>query len=122
MANKQFEQTIQTKVTTLTPVELRLVAGFAQDELDKRRSSWVQTMCDRFADKEDRNMAVATRVHSPNTDWEVDRVIVNCFIDESRSKVVTGISRVHPKDYFDHFVGVAIAFARAMGEPVPDLF
>lgn len=113
---------VEKKIGSMSATELRLTAHLANEELDMRRECWVQEMYGRFSEQEDRNMAFATRCYTPDNNWAVDRVIVNCFTDKSRSKVATGMSRVSPCDFFDYNTGVAIAFARAIGEPVPDLF
>ena len=113
---------VEKKVGSLSDTELRLTCALAEEELDMRRACWVHEMYQRFVKKEDASMAFATRAYNPNNRWSVDRVIVTCFTDKSRSKVSTGVSRVFPEDFFDFETGVAIAFARAIGEPVPDLF
>lgn len=113
---------VEKKVGSLSDTELRLTCALTYRELDMRRSSWVHEMYQRFVKKEVANMAFATRAYNPNNRWSVDRVIVTCFTDKSRSKVSTGVSRVSPCDFFDFETGVAIAFARAIGEPIPDLF
>ena len=113
---------VENKVGSMSATELRLTAHLANEELEMRRLCWVEEMYGRFSEREDRNMAFATRCYTPDNNWAIDRVIVHCFTDKSRSKVVTGMSRVSPCDFFDYNTGVAIAFARAIGEPVPDLF
>lgn len=120
--NNPMSKYVEKKVGSLSNTELRLTCALAEEELDMRRSSWVHEMYQRFVKKDDANMAFATRAYNPNNRWTVDRVIVTCFTDKSRSKVSTGVSRVSPEDFFDFETGVAIAFARAIGEPVPDLF
>jgi hypothetical protein len=115
---------IKKKIGPMPTTELRLTAQLAEEELRMRRDRWVNEMYERFFNKETVGMAEAIRVYKPNDSYVVDRIIVNCFMDKSRSKVATGLSRVSPDDTsnFDYYIGVAIAFARAMGEPVPDLF
>lgn len=113
---------VENKVGSMSPTELRLTANLANEELDMRRVCWVEEMYGRFSEKKDANMAFSAHAHNPKNHWIIDRVVVTCFTDKSRSKVTTGVSRVSPDDRFDYNTGVAIAFARAIGEPVPDLF
>jgi hypothetical protein len=121
MATKKTAKLIKTKVTSMTPTELRLMAEFADEELTTRRSDWVEKMYKRFSVKEDVGMACAVQMF-PRDTWATDRVVVTCFTSKNRSDASVGVSRLSPKDCFDYRTGVAIAFARAMGEPVPDLF
>lgn len=113
---------VEKKVGSMSATELRLTAHLANEELEMRRACWVEEMYSRFSEKKDANMAFSTHTHNPKDYWVIDRVVVTCFTDKSRSKVTTGMSRVSPCDHFDYNTGVAIAFARAIGEPVPDLF
>lgn len=121
MATKKTEKLIKAKVTSMTPTELRLMAEFADEELTARRIDWVEKMYKRFSVKEDVGMACAVQMF-PRDTWATDRVVVTCFTSKNRSDASVGVARLSPKDCFDYRTGVAIAFARAMGEPVPDLF
>ena len=111
---------VENKVLSMSAPELRLTAHLASEELNKRRSNWVREMFQRFNQQSNTDMAYATIAYGG--DWNADRIIVNRFKDKGRSKVATGVARLSPGDNFDYNTGVAIAFARAMGEPVPDLF
>ena len=122
MANKRFEKQIKAKIAFMPSTELRLTATLAQEELTARRNDWVEKMYRRFSDKENAGMAAFFRMSDPADGWLTDRVIVNCFKDKRRSKISVGMARLAPNDEFDFRTGVAIAFARAMGEQVPDLF
>ena len=113
---------IEKQIAFLPHTELRLTATLALEELTTRRNNWVEKMYRRFSDKENAGMAAFFRMSDPANGWLTDRVIVNCFKDKSRSKISVGVARLAPNDEFDFRTGVAIAFARAMGEPVPDLF
>lgn len=118
--NNPISKYVEKKVGSLTNTELRLTCALAEEELDMRRSSWVREMYQRFNQQSNTDMAYATIAYGG--DWNADRIIVNRFKDKGRSKVATGVARLSPGDNFDYNTGVAIAFARAMGEPVPDLF
>lgn len=118
---KRIEKQIKAKVVCMTPTELRLMAEFAGEELTARRDNWVEQMYKRFSDKENIGMACAVQMFAHGT-WATDRVVVTCFTSKNRSNASVGVARLSPKDCFDYRTGVAIAFARAMGEPVPDLF
>jgi hypothetical protein len=121
MATKKTAKLIKAKVTSMTPTELRLMAEFAGEELTTRRDNWVEQMYKRFSAKEDMGMACAVQMFARGT-WATDRVVVTCFTSKNRSNASVGVARLSPNDEFDYRTGVAIAFARAMGEPVPDLF
>lgn len=120
--NKKFAKQIKAKVAFMPSTELRLMAEFAQEELTTRRNCWVEDMYRRFSAKENAGMATAIRMSDPGDSWLTDRVVVTCFKDKNRSKVSVGMARLAPHDEFDFRTGVAIAFARAMGMQVPDLF
>lgn len=113
---------IKSKVHSMPATDLRLTAQLAGEELDMRRDRWVNKMYNRFFSMETTGMATAFRMSSPRNDWKTDRVVVNCFKDNNRSEISVGVARLAPNDKFDYYTGVAIAFARAMGESVPDLF
>ena len=118
---KKIEKQIKAKIACMTPTELRLMADFASEELTIRRDNWVEKMYKRFSAKEDTGMACAVQMFARDT-WKTDRVVVTCFMSKNRSNASVGVARLSPHDCFDYRTGVAIAFARAMGEPVPDLF
>lgn len=122
MKNNSMFNRVEKKVASMSPTELRLTCQLAERELDMRRSCWVHEMYGQFSDMERIGMAYAIRGATPDDRWAHDRIIVNCFTDKNRSKVTAGMSRLSPGDFFDYHTGVAIAFARAVGEPVPDLF
>lgn len=117
-----LEDRVRNKVAFMPSPELRLMVEFADAELTARRDKWVREMCEQFSRMEEANMAYVICAIDPRTKHSADRVIVNCFSDKNRSKVATGISRLSPADCFDWDTGIAIAFARAMGKQVPDLF
>ena len=124
MANtiQKIEKQMKKQVATSTAIQLRLLAQYAQEELDARRNRWVHDMYEQFCELENSNMATAIQVYRPDDRWTIDRVVVTYFTDKNRSKVSAGVSRLSPNDIFDYRTGVAIAFARAQGKEVPDLF
>lgn len=113
---------VKNRVAFMSHAELRLTAEFALDELIARRERWVDDTYRRFQEQERKGMASAFQVPSPDDVWATDRVIVTCFTNKNRSKVSVGMARLTPGDVFDFRTGAAIAFARAQGKPVPDLF
>lgn len=119
---KRTKKQVEANVARMTATELRLMAEISLDELTTRRNIWVGDMYQRFSCKENVGMACSLRMFDPNSPWNADRVVVTVFKDKNRSDASVGVARLSPKDCFDYRIGVAIAFARAMGEPVPDLF
>lgn len=122
MAKSRARSQVEAKVAKMGATELRLMAEIAQDELMTRRNIWVNDMYQRFSCKENIGMACSMRMYDPESVWNADRVVVTVFKDKNRSNASVGVARLSPQDCFDYRIGVAIAFARAMGEPVPDLF
>lgn len=121
MAKKTMKQ-IKKNISTLTATELRLTVAAAQDELNTRRDCWVNEMHDRFWHMNCAGKAFDTCLSNPHNYWLTDRVVVTCFKDKNRSQASVGVARLSPNDSYDRHIGIAIAFARAMGEEVPDLF
>ena len=118
---KKMAKKITGNVSTMGATELRLTANAAQAELTSRRNSWVGEKNERFQELERSGRAVVNEVSDPADYWRNDRVVVT-VLDKSRSKASVGMARVAPGDRYDFRIGIAIAFARAMGEEVPDLF
>ena len=122
MSKSRARSQVEAKVAKMGATELRLMAEIAQDELMTRRNIWVNDMDQRFSCKENIGMACTMHMYDPESEWNADRVVVTCFKSKSRAEASVGVARLSPQDCFDYRIGVAIAFARAVGEPVPDLF
>ena len=117
-----LEDRVRNKVAFMPSPELRLMVEFAGAELTARRERWVDDMYQCFREQERKGMASAFQIPSPDDVWATDRVVVTCFTDKNRSKASVGVARLAPGDVFDFRTGAAIAFARAKGKQVPDLF
>ena len=118
---KKMATKISNSVSTMSPTELRLTANAAQAELTARRTAWVRANNERFQELERSGRAVVNEVSDPTDYWRNDRVVVT-VLGKSRINASVGMARVAPGDRYDYSIGIAIAFARAMGEEVPDLF
>ena len=118
---KKMAKKISGNVSTMGATELRLTASVAQAELTSRRDFWVGEKNERFQKMQGFGRAVVNEISDPVEYWRDDRVVVT-VLDKSRSKASVGMARVAPGDQYDFRTGIAIAFARAMGEEVPDLF
>lgn len=118
---KKMAKKISGNVSTMGATELRLTANAAQVELTSRRNSWVKEKNERFQKMQGFGRAVVNEISDPVEYWRDDRVVVT-VLDKNRSKASVGMARVAPSDQYDFRTGIAIAFARAMGEEVPDLF
>lgn len=107
---------------TVSDKEVRVLMEAYAGELADRRDRWVSEMVDRYLELEGTDLATSQATCTPYG-ATCDRMIVAVFSDDSRRKVKTGLACCAPDDAFDWRIGIAIAFARAMGEEVPiDLF
>lgn len=73
-----------------------------------KREQWVRTMVNRYL------------YHSHSASKQIGKITIVSVYDDYYSGVSIGTSRPVNNDKFDEDVGIAVAFAKAIGEPIPD--
>ena len=73
-----------------------------------KREQWVRTMVNRYL------------YHSHSASEQIGKITIVSVYDDYYSGVSIGTSRPVDNDKFDEDVGIAVAFAKAIGEPIPD--
>lgn len=73
-----------------------------------KRKLWVSTMVNRYL------------YHSHSASKQIGKITIVSVYDDYYKGVSIGTSRPINNDKFNGEVGIAVAFAKALGEPIPD--
>lgn len=73
-----------------------------------KREQWVRTMVNRYL------------YHSHSGSKQIGKITIVSVYDDYYNGVSIGTSRPVNNDKFNEDVGIAVAFAKAIGEPIPD--
>ena len=84
----------------------------ANNAIAKAKADWVKSMTEDFYADEKKNPTSIGAVSVGNT-------IIVIYADNVDEPLI-GVAKCNPTDNYDREVGIAIAYARAIGEDVPD--
>ena len=84
----------------------------ANNAITKAKADWVKSMTEDFYADEKKNPTSIGAVSVGNT-------IIVIYADNVDEPLI-GVAKCNPTDNYDREVGIAIAYARAIGEDVPD--
>ena len=84
----------------------------ANNAIAKAKSDWVKSMTEDFYADEKKNPLNIGAIGVGNT-------IIVAYAD-SVDEPLIGVAKCNPTDSYDREVGIAIAYARAIGEDIPD--
>lgn len=84
----------------------------ANNAIAKAKADWVKSMTEDFYADEKKNPSSIGAVGVGNT-------IIVIYADNVDEPLI-GVAKCNPTDNYDREVGIAIAYARAIGEDVPD--
>lgn len=84
----------------------------ANNAIAKAKADWVKSMTEDFYADEKKNPTSIGAIGVGNT-------IIVAYAD-SVDEPLIGVAKCNPTDSYDREVGIAIAYARAIGEDVPD--
>ncbi len=84
----------------------------ANNAIAKAKADWVKSMTEDFYADEKKNPLNIGAIGVGNT-------IIVAYAD-SVDEPLIGVAKCNPTDSYDREVGIAIAYARAIGEDVPD--
>ena len=80
--------------------------------LAQAKADWVKSMTEDFYADEKKNPTEIGAVGLGNT------IIV--VYGDSIDEPLVGVAKCNPNDQYDREIGIAIAYARAIGQPIPD--
>ena len=86
--------------------------GIANNAIAKAKADWVNSMTEDFYADEKKNPLNIGAIGVGNT-------IIVAYADNVDEPLI-GVAKCNPTDSYDKEVGIAIAYARAIGEDVPD--
>ncbi len=84
----------------------------ANNAIAKAKTDWVKSMTEDFYADEKKNPTSIGAIGVGNT-------IIVAYADNVDEPLI-GVAKCNPTDNYDREVGIAIAYARAIGEDVPD--
>jgi len=84
----------------------------ANNAIAKAKTDWVKSMVEDFNADEKKNPTSIGAIGVGNT-------IIVAYAD-SVDEPLIGVAKCNPTDSYDREVGIAIAYARAIGEDIPD--
>ena len=84
----------------------------ANNAIAKAKTDWVKSMIEDFYADEKKNPTSIGAIGVGNT-------IIVAYAD-SVDEPLIGVAKCNPTDSYDREVGIAIAYARAIGEDIPD--
>ena len=84
----------------------------ANNAIAKAKADWVKSMTEDFYADEKKNPLNIGAIGVGNT-------IIVAYAD-SVDEPLIGVAKCNPTDSYDREVGIAIAYARAIGQPIPD--
>lgn len=84
----------------------------ANNAIAKAKADWVKSMAEDFYADEKKNPLNIGAIGVGNT-------IIVAYAD-SIDEPLIGVAKCNPNDSYDREVGIAIAYARAIGEDIPD--
>ena len=84
----------------------------ANNAIAKAKADWVKSMTEDFYADEKKNPTSIGAIGVGNT-------IIVAYAD-SVDEPLIGVAKCNPTDSYDREVGIAIAYARAIGEDIPD--
>lgn len=84
----------------------------ANNAITKAKTDWVKSMVEDFNADEKKNPTSIGAIGVGNT-------IIVAYAD-SVDEPLIGVAKCNPTDSYDREVGIAIAYARAIGEDIPD--
>lgn len=84
----------------------------ANNAIAKAKADWVKSMTEDFYADEKKNPTSIGAIGVGNT-------IIVAYADNVDEPLI-GVAKCNPTDNYDREVGIAIAYARAIGEDVPD--
>lgn len=84
----------------------------ANNAIAKAKTDWVKSMTEDFYADEKKNPTSIGAIGVGNT-------IIVAYAD-SVDEPLIGVAKCNPADSYDREVGIAIAYARAIGEDIPD--
>lgn len=84
----------------------------ANNAIAKAKTDWVKSMVEDFNADEKKNPLNIGVVGVGNT-------IIVAYADNVDEPLI-GVAKCNPTDNYDREVGIAIAYARAIGQPIPD--
>lgn len=84
----------------------------ANNAIAKAKADWVKSMAEDFYADEKKNPLNIGAIGVGNT-------IIVAYAD-SVDEPLIGVAKCNPNDSYDREVGIAIAYARAIGEDIPD--
>lgn len=84
----------------------------ANNAIAKAKADWVKSMTEDFYADEKKNPASIGAIGVGNT-------IIVTYADSVDESLI-GVAKCNPTDNYDKEVGIAIAYARAIGEDIPD--
>ena len=84
----------------------------ANNAIAQAKADWVKSMTEDFYADEKKNPTEIGAVGLGNT------IIV--VYGDSIDEPLVGVAKCNPNDKYDREIGIAIAYARAIGQPIPD--